>query len=307
MAGVHVEWVLLSACVLFTEFIIRSIRWRVLLWDIAPNVRLARLFVATVIGMALNVVLPLRAGDFARPFLGSRETGTSMLPLFTIAVIERVFDILGLVMVLCMMVVMLPEHAAAQGELVWNLKLYGGIFGVAGVSGLAIFLFLASREQAARHVFERIVALGPPPVRARFLALFDGFVEGLSSVRSRGALVKAGLLSLLHWTNGSISIWCLFRAFDMDLPFAAACFTTVAIALTVALPQAPGFFGVFHVAIEKTLVLWGLDAAPAQAFAIIFWAVSFVPVTTTGAFLYWKEGLSGKVLRSSAADVTPGG
>ena len=144
-------------------------------------------------------------------------------------------------------------------------------------------------------------------MRARFLALFDGFVEGLSSVRSRGALVKAGLLSLLHWTNGSISIWCLFRAFDMDLPFAAACFTTVAIALTVALPQAPGFFGVFHVAIEKTLVLWGLDAAPAQAFAIIFWAVSFVPVTTTGAFLYWKEGLSGKVLRSSAADVTPGG
>ena len=97
----------------------------------------------------------------------------------------------------------------------------------------------------------------------------------------------------------------LFHAFSIDLPFAAACFMTVAIALTVALPQAPGFFGVFHVAIETTLLLWGLDPAPAKAFAIVFWAVSFVPVATAGAIAWWQAGLTMATLRDQAARLEP--
>ncbi len=305
LRGVDLPLVLLSAAVLFTEFIIRTLRWKVLLRPLAPAARAWRLFVATVIGMSLNVVLPFRAGDLARPWLGSRETGTPVLPLVTIAVIERVFDILGLVSVLVIMVLILPANAEAHGELVWNLKLYGSVFGVAGVVGLGIFLVLASREEAARSLFARIVSIAPPPVADRFLFLFDGFVKGLASVRSRRALWEAGALSLVHWLNGSISIYVLFQAFSIDLPFAAACFMTVAIALTVALPQAPGFFGVFHVAIETTLVLWGLDPAPAQAFAIVFWAVSFVPVASAGALLSWKEGFSLAALRAQADRLEP--
>jgi hypothetical protein len=305
LAGVDLGLVLLSAAVLFTEFVVRTVRWKVLLRPLAPAAGLWRLFVATVIGMSLNVVLPFRAGDVARPWLGSRETGLGVLPLVTIAVIERVFDILGLVSVLLIMVLILPADAEAHGELVYNLKLYGGVFGVAGVGSMAVFLFLATREHAARSIFARIVALAPPPVANRFLQLFDGFVQGFASIRSVRALWEGGALSLLHWLNGAISIYVLFHAFDIDLPFAAACFMTVAIALTVALPQAPGFFGVFHVAIETTLVLWGLDPGPAQAFAIVFWAVSFVPVAAAGAVFSWREGLSLAKLREQSAHLAP--
>lgn len=305
LKGVDAPLVALSATVLFSEFFIRTLRFKVLVRPLAPNARFWRLFVATLIGMSLNVVLPLRAGDIARPFLSARETGTPVLPLVTIAVIERVFDILGLISILLIMVMILPADAQAHGELVTNLKIYGSIFGVAGIGSMIVFLALAAREQAARHIFARIVSIAPKPVGDRFLFLFDGFVKGLESVRSRRALVEAGALSLLHWLNGSISIYMLFQAFSIDLPFAAACFMTVAIALTVALPQAPGFFGVFHVAIETTLVLWGLDPAPAQAFAIVFWAVSFVPVATAGAIAWWREGLTLVTLRDQAARLEP--
>ncbi len=291
LAEVRGGWVALSAVVLFTEFYIRAARWKVLLGPLAPQARPTRLLVATIIGMGLNVILPFRAGDLARPWLGHRETGVAVLPLVTIAVIERVFDILGLVCVLLLMVVLLPSEAAAQGELVWNLKLYGACFGFIGITALSIFLWLATREVAARALFTRIAGLGPAPLRDRAIELFDGFVGGLESVRDRRALVTAGALSALHWFNGSLSIFVLFHAFDIELPFAAACFTTVAIALTVALPQAPGFFGVFHVAIERTLALWGQDAGPSQAFAIVFWAVSFVPVTLAALVLSGREGV----------------
>ena len=109
--------------------------------------------------------------------------------------------------------------------------------------------------------------------------------------RNRDIAICIGL-SLLLWTNGALAVQALFWAFDIDLPFGAACFTAVAIALAVVLPQAPGFVGVFHMAIEKTMVLWGLDVTNSKAFAIIFWAVSFLPVTALGLAAIWNEGLS---------------
>lgn len=93
------------------------------------------------------------------------------------------------------------------------------------------------------------------------------------------------------WLNGAFAIWLLFQAFGFVLPFAAACFTGVAIALTVALPQAPGFIGVFHVAIEKTMVLWGVPDTESKGYALVFWAVSFVPVTLVGMVAMWREGI----------------
>ena len=291
LRGMRYEWLAASAAVLYSEFYIRALRWKVLLRPLAPQARIERLFVATVIGMGLNVILPLRAGDLARPWLGWRETGVSIPALITIAVIERVFDLVGLVCVFVLMLLLLPANPEAHGPLVTNLKLYGGVLAVLAVLGLGTFLALAAQRSAARGVFVRLAALGPPPARDRAVALFDGFVEGLESVRSPRALLEAAALSLVHWLNGSISIYLLFHAFSIALPVAAACFTTVAIALTVALPQAPGFSGVFHKAVETTLVLWGEPGGPAKAFGIVFWAVSFLPVTTTGVLFAWREGL----------------
>lgn len=299
LVGIRPAWVLASAAVLFTEFIIRAVRWKVLLRPLAPDARLYRLFVATVIGMSLNVALPFRAGDIARPWLGSRETGSDFAPLVTVAIIERVFDILGLVAILVGMSALLAG-GSNEDAMIGSFQIWGAAFGAAAGLGFAAFLWMAFHEHRTRALYTALTArLGP--VGARLQTLFDGFTLGLASIRSRRVLAQAAALSVLHWFNGSLSIFLLFHAFGLRLPFAAACFTTVGLALTVALPQAPGFFGVFHVAIENALRIWGMSPAPAQAFAIILWAVSFVPVGTLGAFYWMQEGMRLADLKRPAA------
>ena len=53
-------------------------------------------------------------------------------------------------------------------------------------------------------------------------------------------------------------------------------------------------------AIEKTMVLWGTSPTAAKGYAIVFWAVSFVPVTLIGLLAMWREGLT--VSRLAARD-----
>ncbi|MEN9787808.1 MAG: hypothetical protein RLZZ299_3072 [Pseudomonadota bacterium] len=289
-------WALAAAGVLFTEFLLRAWRWKVLLSPLAPQARFGRLFVATVVGMGLNVVLPFRAGDVARPLLGQRETGVSWVPLVTVAVAERLLDVFGLVCVFLVMSGTLPTALPEGGELAANLQLYGSVIGMAGVLALLGCVMLAHREDPARRFARRLADSLPAAWGVRWMAVLDALLAGLAFTRDRRALAAAALASIAHWFNGALSIFLLFRAFDMDLPFAAACFTTVAVALTVALPQAPGFFGVFHVAIERTLVLWGQSPGPAEAFAILFWAVSFVPVTALAWWFAAREGLRWRTL-----------
>ena len=289
--GARLEWILLASFALLAEFLLRAYRWRVLLRPLGHDVRLFDLWSATVIGAAVNTLIPLRAGEIAKPMVAARRTGHRVSTLFATNVMERVFDLLGMFSVLIFMVMMLPG-SPGDDALVSNLKFYGGVIGCITILCMAIFFALATRETAARDIFERILSLAPPTLRPPIMQLFDGFVAGLGSTRDSQALLTAGLLSVMMWLNGAIAIWMLFQAFSFSLPFAAACFTGVAIALTVALPQAPGFIGVFHVAIEKTMVLWGVPGSESKSFALMFWVVSFVPVTVVGMIAMWREGLS---------------
>jgi hypothetical protein len=42
---------------------------------------------------------------------------------------------------------------------------------------------------------------------------------------------------------------------------------------------------------EKTIQLWGEAEPTAEGFALVFWAVSFLPVTSVGLLAWAREGL----------------
>lgn len=301
---IHLGWVAVSVALLLAEFAIRSWRWKILLRPVGKPTAFHDLFIAQVIGAACNTLLPLRAGEIVKPMVAARRTQQAFSTMAATAVMERVYDILGMVSVLCIMVLVLPSGVEAMDNehLVSNLKLYGGLFGAFAATCMAVFFVLASQEDRARNLYKAIISIAPKPIQNKLLHLFDGFVQGLANTRDRRGFWEAGCLSVVLWFNGALAIFCLFKAFGMSLGMGAACFVGVAIALTVALPQAPGFIGVFHIAIEKTLELWDQDTTPSKSFAIVFWAVSFIPITAVGLVSMWREGLDIADLHSASND-----
>jgi uncharacterized protein (TIRG00374 family) len=292
LRSVKLGWMLASVLVMLAEFVIRAVRWRILLRPVAPQATLGALLSATLIGGAVNTLLPARAGDLARPLVAHRRTGVPVALLITTNVVERVFDLVGLLFILLLALAMLPAVDGPEGVLVENLRIYGLSLGLAGMVGMVALFFLARRkawfEPRLAVVLERL----PARLTGVVGKLLQGLVDGLSVMGHAAEVAAAVGLTLLLWFNGVMVIFLLFQAFAIPLPFGAAAFTTVALALTVVLPQAPGFVGVFHVAIEKTMVLWGLAAAPAKGFAVALWGVSFLPVTIVGLVALWREGLS---------------
>jgi uncharacterized membrane protein YbhN (UPF0104 family) len=308
LAGLRLPWVGLAALLLLGEFGLRALRWAALLRPLGAGARPVDLFAAQLIGAAANTLLPLRAGELAKPLVASARSGHPLSSVVATAVLERVFDLFGLCSLLVVMAWSLPEAPGEEQELVVNLKRYGGLAGIAALTGLSAGIGLSGAPGRVEGLLRPVLAALPRPLAERGERALHGFLAGLGSSRDPAALARAGALSVTLWLNGALAIWALFQAFGNGLPFGAACFTAVAIALTVALPQAPGFIGVFHVAMEKTMALWGQPPAEAKAFAVVFWAVSFVPVTTLGVLAMWREGLALRGLlarRAAAGDEGP--
>jgi hypothetical protein len=129
-------------------------------------------------------------------------------------------------------------------------------------------------------------------LRDKLVNLLHSFISGLQVFDHKTKLLWVGALSIVVWLLNAASIYVLCYSFDIGLSFAGSCFVTVCIALAVALPQAPGFIGVFHIATQKSLDVFGIDLSSAQSFAILLWVVSIVPVTVAGLLFLWREGIS---------------
>ena len=94
------------------------------------------------------------------------------------------------------------------------------------------------------------------------------------------------------WLWQSLSFWVAFRAFGIYVSYDVALFVNAAVALTVAAPAAPGFFGTFHAGVAAGLGVYGVPAAAATGLAFGFHLGGFIPVTLIGLFYAWRLGFS---------------
>src|SRR5215212_3241779 len=96
----------LSAAAATGMFPLRAIRWRVILDPVAPNLPLGPLWRSIAIGMMVNNIALLRAGEFARVFALTRQVpAVSFSTGFASLIVDRVFDAVVVLLLLALSVV----------------------------------------------------------------------------------------------------------------------------------------------------------------------------------------------------------
>ena len=286
-------WFLAAVFAATAVFLVRAWRWKPLLQPMLPDSPLYPRFAATTIGFMANNILPVRIGEFARAFALSRMQPVSVAASFGSVAVERLFDGLTIVLLLVISIALpgFPGTATVDGvEVGALLRLFMTPFVAAGVALLAMVIW---PRQAVR-VFERTVArVLPRRLRRPVVDALEAFLAGLAVLRAPTLILRVSLWSLGLWLLNALSFWLAFRAFGIPVGFGGALFLQSLIAIMVAAPSAPGFFGPYEAAVKIGLVgLWGVEANKALGFAIGFHIGSFIPVTVIGLYFAWRLGFS---------------
>lgn len=286
-------WLLgLSVLVATSGFLIRALRWRVLLTPVLPRSRLRSRFAGVAIGFMANNILPARVGEVARPYALSRLEPVSVAAAFGSLVVERFMD--GLILLLFLIIPVLTPtfprvDALAEGG---GLAIVQGA--VALVLGVLVALVLmAAMPRQFLALTRSVVGFLPEHWAERILALLEGLLDSMAIMRDPRLLALGFAWSLFFWTWHGLSFWLGMLAFGIDTGWFSAMFTEAVVGFGVALPSAPGFFGTFHASANFALsTVYGVTEAQSLAFAFAYHFGGWIPITLIGLWYAWRLGLS---------------
>ncbi len=292
-------------------FALRARRWVTILEPVAPGLPLGPLWRSTAIGAMVNNVVPARAGEIARAYALTRETsltpGTSRVgfsaSIASLAV-DRLFDAI-VVLILLLLAMLDPVFGERIAEGDRSLVVGSAVFGAVGLSAVLLILYaiVAFPSQIIRafEIFARRVA---PRFEERGKVWLREFADGLGVLRHPGRFLAVLWWTTLHWLVNAAALWLGFRAVGIVVPFSAALLVQGLIAIGVALPAAPGFFGPFELIGKAGLAIYGVPGTLAVSWALGFHILTFIPITLIGAFYFVRLGLDFGDLRRRAEDGT---
>jgi len=271
-------------------------RWSLLFGHDAPSND--TLFGALNVGYAVNALFPARLGEIIRAYWVRDRSGTGMVRTLSTIALERTLD--GLTLLLFLLIAV--PTVAIPRTLLGPALTIGAVF-IAALLAMAVIAYTLSRENHPLAGLLRALEAG----RWSFIPNAVGqIVAGLTSLRNRRTLVLVGVYTLVIWLANAAMVWLALRAFHLAIPFTGALLLTAVLNLGMAVPSSPGYVGVFEYLMVLTLGLYGIGHTPALAAALVFHAISFVPVTLIGLFYIARLGL-GTTVQLVRAGVMRGG
>jgi uncharacterized protein (TIRG00374 family) len=255
--------------------VVRSYRWGVIIEPL-EKIDQRTLFSITSVGFMAITLLPVRMGEFVRPYLISRKSTVKLGSSLATIVVERIFDMLTLMILLLfvLMTVDLPEWVFRTAYAILLLI----------IPFLFLLIFLAVKREISAKGFDRIVGKLPPAFASRLMRLFHSFIDGLQILPDWKKTVYLSFLSLCIWGLIGLVTYILFSSFASmgELPLASAYAVLIITALGVALPTAPGFIGNYHFSCVVGLTLFGIPKTDALTFAIVLHFIQLTVVIVLG-------------------------
>lgn len=259
---------------------VRAARWRILL-DPVARVPFARINAASAVGFMALFILPLRLGEFARPYLVAERPRLRVSAALSSVVVERVADGIFTAALLVLALLAVPEGTA-------NLPLLRG----AGYVMLGLFAAMLAFLGIAYRSREQAVALTGrlfSPLSARLAervgGMTDAFIHGLRQVPGWRGVGLFSLLTLAYWGLNGWGMQLLARGFDISLTLVQAYTVLGVLVVGVMIPAGPGMVGTFQYAVVLALSLFvppEVVDVRGQAYANVLWGAQLVQLTAFG-------------------------
>ncbi|MDQ6694324.1 MAG: flippase-like domain-containing protein [Chloroflexota bacterium] len=280
LAGVQPLFFVLMIVPYVLPFLTKVIRWQVMFHTDQSRVPFRLLFSALMISY---IPLPFRAGEVARGAIASTRSGIPAPRVFSTILVEKVLDVLTLLLLLGISLPFISLPRTMQSTAV----ALGVVVLVPSLFLLALVLQPAMSDKLVRLVSSRM----PARLGARVHAAATQALQGLAPLSRPGIGLQLALWSLAIWVINAVAIWMLLFAFNFRVSFVVALVLTIATNLSMGVPAAPGYIGTFELAVVAVMVALGLPKETSQTFAIMYHFIGLVPVAIIGVLALVSQGV----------------
>ena len=244
---------------------IRAVRWRLILRPIRV-IPIGAAFAYQSIGYLGNAALPARLGDLARAHLAGRALEIPRLTTLGSIVAERVLD--GTAM---LVLAGISSLLVVRADSVRGLVGYAIVIGIVGLGGLTVGWLVLTRLHSTRaskvgvvREFGRRVGLG------------------WSAFRNPMSAASIIVVTLVAELVGAAIVFVATRSVGINLSPLEAVLLISSLALSLAIPAAPGSWGTYEFAGLTVLSVLGYGPDASLAAILIARATTTIPAVVFG-------------------------
>ena len=289
--SVHPLYYLAACFLLALMFLIRSLRWRILLKP-CGDCSVKGLYSANLIGYMANNILPFRMGEFVRAYAAGQIVRLPATSVLASIVVERVLDGLGLCLVVFLTLLNLePGHSSqyVSPELMMTstlmlLALFGGV--------LILLVFLTVWPEEVTSLACGLAGRVSPRLARGLEQTIRHFTQGLGVLRQMRSLPMLMFYTLGSWAVAYVLHLTFLPALGLGLDPVMAGLALGGANLALTIPAAPGYLGTMQLGQVAAMTLGGAPQDLAIDYSLVGWAVVYFPITAAGLVEMWRQGMS---------------
>ncbi len=280
-------WLIPMVLVYLANFIIRGLRWRIMLYPLKP-ISWRSASEVIVIGYMANNILPARLGEFVRAYVVGKKEGLSKAGALGSIAVERIFDGLVLVGIFAIMGLVSPFEPNSM-DIIRNVGISAAfIFCIA----LSLVLIARLRRSWIETLTTAITKNLSQKLSQNVKSVVSNILDAVLFLRVDKTLPLFLLLSILVWMIEGSIFWMGLAAFNLDPDPRIAYFTLGFVNLGLLVPSAPAYVGIFQSCNALAFSFFDLSKNVALAYSITIHALMVVPITILGLFFINFYGMS---------------
>lgn len=284
----HLGWLALGALLCLVDMSLRGARWMLLLRSVAKG-PWSLFFRMEAIGFAINNVVFMRLGEFARCYLLGRELKTPFATVLASVILERVLDLFALLLLFIVAAAVVP------GVIPDSFR-HAGILAFLGIVGLLVTLSVA-QGQWKKGPWKGWLKRWP-----KISAILDQLFLGAGSLRSLGSALGVLALSMAIWCFNGTLYFVTARSLGLErfVDYPRALLVLSGGAVGAAIPAAPGAIGTYEAMAMLILERLGMGSTEAFGFAFLTHMIFLVVITGMGMLFLWQLGVSFSGIQAAA-------
>ena len=292
-ANVKMSYVVAYVFLLATWHTVRATRWRHLLAPLG-DIPLRRVLAVSWIGFGAILLMPLRAGEFVRPYMIRQKGKISMAAATGTVGAERIIDGLCLTILLfvCLQIAKpldpLPDHIGKLNIPVAAVPGYAYLALIAFLCAFALMALFYWRPVLGHKVVEKTVGIFSKNVAEKAGEFIARTADGLKFLPNLKHFGPFMLETAFYWFTNGLSMWVLARGCGIeDITLIQAFVVMGVLGVGILVPAGPGVFGAFQASIYAALAMYFHDdvvLGPGGAFVFLVYVIQFVWHILTAAF-----------------------
>ena len=310
-ANVNVPSVIAYTVIFIIWHAVRATRWRHLLAPIA-DVPLRRILAVSWIGFGAILLMPLRAGEFVRPYMIRQKGKVTMAAATGTVGAERIIDglyltvLLGICMQLARPLDPLPDHIGKLQIPVAAVPFYAYLSLCGFLCAFALMGLFYWRPRLGHKVVEKTIGIVSPKFAEKAADFVHRTADGLKFLPNLRHFGPFMLETKFYWFANGFSMWILARGCGIESITLVQAFVVMGVlGVGILVPAGPGVFGAFQASVYAALAMYfpnEVVLGPGLAFVFLLYVIQFVwHILTAGFFLIVDRDAAREVIEAETA------